>query len=159
MGTPHPEAVPDTAEPDPFASVPRRGRVREHAPVFAVVAAGGGLGASARYATLLLWPPLPAAFPWTTLVINVTGCAAMGIVMAVITQRRSAHRLLRPFVGTGVLGGYTTFSTYAADIQNLVNTGHAATGLASLALTVSAALAATWAAAALTHCVITRRPR
>jgi CrcB protein len=66
----------------------------------------------------------------------------------------AAHRLVRPFFGTGVLGGFTTFSTYAVDIQKLVNSGHARTGLAYLAGTMLAALAAVWIAATLTRRVI-----
>lgn len=117
-------------------------------PVVAVVAVGGAIGASARYGASLIWPTAPGTFPTTTLLVNVVGCAVMGVLMVILTEARtSPHRLLRPFFGTGVLGGFTTFSTYAMDIERLMEGGHAGTGLAYLALTLLAALAAVWSAA------------
>lgn len=117
-------------------------------PVVAVVAVGGAIGASARYGASLIWATAPGTFPTTTLLVNVVGCAVMGVLMVILTEvRTSSHRLLRPFFGTGVLGGFTTFSTYAVDIERLVAGGHAGTGLAYLALTLLAALAAVWSAA------------
>nr|WP_246102279.1 fluoride efflux transporter CrcB [Streptomyces piniterrae] len=126
-------------------------------PVLGVVALGGALGASARYGASLLWPTAAGAFPWTTLIVNATGCAVIGVFMVVITDVWAAHRLVRPFFGTGVLGGFTTFSTYAADIQQLMAAGRAGTGLAYLALTLVAALASVWIAASLTRRAVERR--
>lgn len=77
--------------------------------------------------------------------------------MVVITDVRAAHRLARPFFGIGVLGGFTTFSTYAADIQTLVDSGHARTGLAHLAATLLVALAAVWLAVTATRRVLAWR--
>ncbi|MGW6529269.1 fluoride efflux transporter CrcB [Streptomyces venezuelae] len=114
--------------------------------VVAAVAVGGGMGAVARYAVSLWWPTAPGGFPWTTLVVNVAGCAAIGVLMVLVTEVRPTHPLVRPFLGTGFLGGFTTFSTYAVDIERLVREGHARTGLAYLALTLIAALAAAWGA-------------
>jgi fluoride exporter len=119
---------------------------RGQAPVVAVVALGGALGATARYALTLWWPTQPGGFPWATLWTNVTGCAVIGVFMVIITDVWAAHRLVRPFFGTGVLGGFTTFSTYAVDIQRLVDHGHPRTGLVYLAATLLAALAAVWLA-------------
>lgn len=128
-------------------------------PVVAVVAVGGAIGASARYGASLIWPTVPGAFPTTTLLVNVIGCAVMGAFMVILTEVRTPHRLLRPFFGTGVLGGFTTFSTYALDIERLVDAGHARTGLAYLGLTLLAALAAVWSAAwATRRLVLARRP-
>ncbi|MFC7617252.1 CrcB family protein [Actinokineospora soli] len=92
---------------------------RENGRVLAVVALGGVVGACARYGAGLLWPAPPGAFPWTTLVVNATGCAALGVVMVLWSERP----LLRPFAGTGVLGGFTTFSAYTADVHRLVAGG------------------------------------
>ncbi|WP_261991499.1 fluoride efflux transporter FluC [Streptomyces sp. OR43] len=114
--------------------------------VVAVVALGGATGASARYGAALLWPTGTGTFPWTTLVVNVVGCAVIGVFMVVISEAWTPHRLVRPFFGTGVLGGFTTFSTYAVDIERLVAGGRARTGLAYLGLTLLAALAAVWSA-------------
>ncbi|WP_395103898.1 fluoride efflux transporter CrcB [Actinomadura sp. SCN-SB] len=148
-------------DPDVDLSVPaqRRETAREQAPVIAVVAAGGALGATARYGAGLLWPTAADAFPWTTLAVNAVGCALIGVLMVLVSEVWTAHRLVRPFLGTGVLGGFTTFSTYAADIARLVRDGHAGTGLAYLAATVLAALGAVWCTAALTRRLIagTRR--
>ncbi|MFJ6136880.1 fluoride efflux transporter FluC [Kitasatospora sp. NPDC092286] len=147
----------DTARARPGAVAPRRPPVlRGQGPVVAVVAAGGALGASARYGAALLWPNGPAQFPWTTLVVNVLGCAVIGVFLVAITEGRPAHPLLRPFFGTGVLGGFTTFSTYAVDIRRLVGEGRPGVGLAYLGLTLLAALAAVWAAAAVTRRLIRR---
>lgn len=128
-------------------------------PVVAIVAVGGAIGASARYGATLIWPTAPDTFPTTTLLVNVIGCAVMGVFMVLLTEMRTPHRLLRPFFGTGVLGGFTTFSTYAVDIERLVEGGHAGTGLAYLGLTLLAALAAVWSAAwATRRAVVWRRP-
>ena len=140
-------------------SVPaqRLGAVRGHGPVVAVVALGGATGASARYAASLIWPTAVGGCPWTTLAVNAVGCAVMGVFMVVITDLWAAHRLVRPFFGTGVLGGFTTFSTYALDVQQLVADGRARAGPAYLGLTLLAALAAVWIAAWLTRRVLVWR--
>ena len=125
--------------------------------VIAVVAVGGALGAAGRYGASLLWPTPSGSFPWTTLIVNAVGCAVIGIFLVLITDLWAAHRLVRPFFGTGVLGGFTTFSTYAADIQHLVATDHARTALMYLAGTLLAALGAVWCSAAATRQLISRR--
>lgn len=138
---------------------PRRPARRGQAPVVAVVALGGGAGAVVRYAVSLAWPVSAGAFPWTTMWINVAGCALIGVLMVAVTEIRSAHRLVRPFLGTGVLGGFTTFSTYAVDIQQLLDGGRGVTALAYLAATPVAALLAVWCAVAASRRVLKwRRP-
>lgn len=132
---------------------------RAQAPVVAVVALGGALGATARYAASLWWATPPGGFPWATFWTNVLGCAVIGVFMVVVTDVWAAHRLVRPFFGTGVLGGFTTFSTYAVDIQKLVDSGHARTGLAYLAATLCAALAAVWLAVTAARRVLKWRQR
>lgn len=77
--------------------------------------------------------------------------------MVVTTDVWAAHRLVRPFLGTGVLGGFTTFSTYATDIQRLVEGDEARTGLAYLALTLLAALASVRIAVTVTRRVVEGR--
>jgi CrcB protein len=138
--------APETESLRAPARRPRPPVWRGQAPVLAVVALGGAAGATARYAASLWWPAQPGAFPWATFWTNVTGCAVIGVFMVVITDVWAAHRLVRPFFGTGVLGGFTTFSTYAVDIQKLVDSGHPGTGLAYLAATLIAALTAVWLA-------------
>ncbi|MFF2007564.1 fluoride efflux transporter CrcB [Streptomyces sp. NPDC058195] len=126
-------------------------------PVVAVVALGGVIGACARYGASSLWPTAPVGFPWTTLLVNVTGCAVIGVFMVVLSEAWSAHRLVRPFFGTGILGGFTTFSTYAVDIQRLVEGGQVRMGLEYLGLTLLAALAAVWGAVWATRRVLAWR--
>ncbi|MET9359718.1 fluoride efflux transporter CrcB [Streptomyces sp. NPDC006632] len=128
-------------------------------PVVAVVALGGAVGAAARYGAALLWPTAPGSFPWTTLLVNAAGCAVIGVFMVVVTDVWAAHRLVRPFFGTGVLGGFTTFSTYAVDIQKFLSDGQAGTGLAYMALTLLVALVMVWSAVWATRRVLGERTR
>ncbi|MFD6417342.1 fluoride efflux transporter CrcB [Streptomyces sp. NPDC060194] len=115
-------------------------RRRVEWPVVGAVAVGGGVGALARYAAAQLWPTAEGAFPWTTFAVNMVGCAAIGLFLALL--RPHAHPLLRPFVATGILGGFTTFSTYAVDAAGLVRADRAAVAAAYLLLTLLAALLA-----------------
>ena len=109
----------------------------------AVVAAGGTLGVLVR--AVVSAPAPPGAWPWGTFVVNVTGSLVLGALLAVLQRgpdvgRRRAVRLA---AGTGVLGGFTTYSTFALEVQRLLAGGHVATGLAyalvSVALGVVAA--------------------
>lgn len=127
--------------------------------IIAMIAVGGAVGATARYLVGLGWPTPPGGFPLSTLVINVVGCALIGILMVLVTDVLTQQRLLRPFLGTGVLGGFTTFSTYVVDIQRLVTGGHAATALLYLATTIVGALLAVRATVTATRLVITRGTR
>jgi CrcB protein len=121
--------------------------------VVAVVAVGGAGGACARYGASLMWPTVPGTFPWTTWGINVLGCLVIGVFLTVITELRSTHPLVRPFFGTGVLGGFTTFSTYTVDIQHLADSRKAGLALLYLVATATAALCAVWVGATATRLV------
>ena len=127
--------------------------------MLAVIAAGGAIGAAARYLIGVAWPTESGGFPWATLFINIVGCALIGILMVVVTNVLTRQRLVRPFLGAGVLGGFTTFSTYALDIQQLVADRHAGLALLYLAATVGGALIAVWATANLTRTLVGRRAR
>ncbi|AEH08378.1 MULTISPECIES: fluoride efflux transporter CrcB [Protofrankia] len=159
-GTRSQEAVrPTDLDVDLHVLAQRRELRRWPVPLLAAIAVGGAIGACARYGASLLWSTLPGSFPWTTLAVNTAGCAAIGLLMVVITEVRAVHPLVRPFLGTGVLGGFTTFSTYAVDAERLLDTGRAGLALAYLALTVTLALGAVWAAAVATRQVMGRRTR
>lgn len=101
--------------------------LRAELPVVGVVAAGGALGASARYGAELLRPTPEGAFPWTTFTVNVIGCGVLGVLMVLLTERsaewstEAPHPLLRPFLGTGFCGGFTTFSTYSLQTERLLS--------------------------------------
>jgi CrcB protein len=155
---PSPEAA-EPVDPDVDLSLPaQRGELSQRpGPLLAAIAVGGAVGACGRYGAALLWPTAAGSFPVTTLVVNVLGCAAIGLLMVTVVELGSAHPLVRPFLGTGVLGGFTTFSTYAVDVERLVDDGRAGLALAYLALTVTAALGAVWLSATATRRVVAMR--
>ncbi|RZT86614.1 CrcB protein [Pseudonocardia sediminis] len=128
-------------------------RGRGHAPprrsaLLGVIALGGVIGAEARYGLGLAWPHTPDRFPWSTLVINVSGCLLMGVLMVVITEKVAPHPLVRPLLGVGVLGGYTTFSTYAVEAVQAVDAGRAWVALGYVVATPVLAVLAVAAGAA-----------
>jgi CrcB protein len=127
-----------------------------HVSVLAAISAGGVAGALARYGLATAWPHPPHGFPWSTFVINVTGCFLIGAFMVIVTEVVTRKRLLRPFLGVGVLGGYTTFSTYVVDIQRAAGEGAALVALGYLALTLVGALLAVYAGTVLTRAAVRR---
>jgi CrcB protein len=98
----------------------------------------------ARYGLTVAYPHPRTGFPWATFGINVSGCLLIGVLVVLVTEGFAAHPLTRPFLGTGVLGGYTTFSTAIVDTQHLWSAGAAGTGLGYLFGTLAAALTAAW---------------
>ena len=102
----------------------------------AAVAAGGALGSAARYGVGLHWP-----HPTATLIVNLVGCAVLGFVVEAVPAHR---RGLRLFLGPGVLGGFTTFSTYAVETRVLVADGRPGTAVAYALGTLVGALTAVY---------------
>ncbi|MGG5259170.1 fluoride efflux transporter FluC [Phycicoccus avicenniae] len=100
-----------------------------------VVAAGGIIGSLGRWLVGLALPHPAGGFPWSTFLVNVTGALAMGLLVAYLVDRPGAHRLLRPFVGVGVLGGWTTFSALAVDAVQLAAGKHVQLALLYVAAT------------------------
>ncbi|WP_049576470.1 fluoride efflux transporter FluC [Nonomuraea sp. SBT364] len=137
-------------DPDVDLHVPAQ-RTEAGWAVLAAIAAGGALGALARFGAQTLLPAAPGAFPWATFLVNVSGSALIGVLMVVITEVRPAHRLVRPFLGVGVLGGFTTFSTYVVEARRVVADGSPLVAALYLAGTMAAALAAVWAGIRLTR--------
>jgi CrcB protein len=123
----------------------------------AVVSAGGAIGALARWGIASLLPARTGGFPWATFITNAAGCLLIGALMVLVTEVWNGRRLIRPFLGVGVLGGFTTFSTYVVDIQRLLAEREAATALGYLAGTMAVALAATWVGTVATQGFIHRR--
>jgi CrcB protein len=115
------------------------------------IAAGGVAGAEARYGIDAALPHTGSAFPWATLLINVSGCLLIGVLMVLVLELTSPHRLLRPFLGEGVLGGYTTFSTFAVDAERLVRDHRPLLALGYAALTLVLCLVAVYAATVVTR--------
>jgi CrcB protein len=85
-------------------------------PLIGVVGLGGAVGALGRYAASLLLPHGESGLPLATLLVNVAGCLALGVLVAALP---TAH-WLRPLLGTGVLGGFTTYSTLALEADRLL---------------------------------------
>ena len=130
---------------DPDADLHDPGQRREwsaHRWVLPGIAVGGMIGASGRYALEQAWAPHPGEWPWATFVTNVSGCTLIGILMVYVVEVGGAHPLLRPFLGVGVLGGFTTFSTYAVQTHLLLRGSHPLLAPAYLAGTLFAAVLA-----------------
>jgi CrcB protein len=127
--------------------------------VLTVIAIGGALGAEARYGAMRAVPSAHDAFPAATLIINVTGSFLIGVLMAVLLQLSAPHRLARPFLGVGVLGGYTTYSTYAVEVQRLLTAHRPGIAFSYVVATVVGCAVAVWLATALTLAIGRRLPR
>ena len=101
-----------------------------------LVAAGGAIGSSLRHlvnvASLRWFGP---GFPWSTLVVNIVGCFAMGVLIELIARKFGASQEMRLFIATGILGGFTTFSAFSLDAAVLWERG--AHGVAALYVSAS----------------------
>jgi CrcB protein len=118
-----------------------------------LIALGGAIGSVARF-LIGLWvqpvrPGLPLThFPVGTLVVNVTGCLAIGILHAIFygsPHAASERAELRAFLLIGVLGGYTTFSSFGRETLNLVDNNQLGAAAAYVLLSNVLGLAAVWA--------------
>jgi fluoride exporter len=115
----------------------------------AAIAAGGALGAPARYAIGLAVHVAPGSFPWATFWINLSGSFALGLLVTLIVERWPPTRFVRPFVAVGFLGAYTTWSTFVVEADELLAHGHAAVAAAYVAASLAGGLAAVLAGVAL----------
>jgi CrcB protein len=139
----------------PFRRLTRGlGRRRD---ILAVIAAGGAVGSLARWGVAQALPHAPAVFPWATVLTNVSGCFALGVLVVLTLEVWPPSRYLRPFAGVGVLGGYTTFSTAMLDTRSLAAAGRPGVALAYLAGSTAGGLLAVAAAVLLTRAAV--RPR
>jgi CrcB protein len=111
------------------------------------VAAGGALGAWLRYQTGRLYltalgPAAAGAFPWATLTVNVLGSAAMGLLVGWLARHGTAGETWRLLLGVGVLGGYTTFSSFALEFAVFAERGALGLAAAYVAISLVAGFAA-----------------
>lgn len=127
---------PDLAPSDPAEPVvgdhrrrPRRRHDRAQPDVLAVIALGGMVGATARFTLAEAIPTAPGQFPWATFWTNLSGSFVLGFSFILLLERFPPTRYLRPFLATGIIGAYTTMSTYLVETALLITDGHAATGL------------------------------
>jgi CrcB protein len=119
--------------------------------VVGVIAVGGALGSLARYGLQRAVPHDDrASFAWATFVTNVLGCLLIGLLMCFVLEVWGARRYARPFLGVGLLGGFTTFSTYAVEAQGMARADAWATAaayvVASVVLGLLAVRAGYWLA-------------
>jgi CrcB protein len=109
-----------------------------------LVGAGGFVGATLRYVLGgLVSRHAPPEFPWGTLLINVSGCFLIG-VLAVLAEERGVGLGGRLFLMAGVLGGYTTFSTFGYETLSLMREGSHALAAANALGQLLLGLAAVW---------------
>jgi fluoride exporter len=106
---------------------------------FLIVFIGGGVGAALRHAFNLAFARLlGTAFPYATLWENVSGSVAMGLLVALFAFKSGIPQHWQLFLTTGILGGYTTFSTFSLDVALLYERGQV--GLATLYVVLSVVL-------------------
>jgi CrcB protein len=127
---------PDLAPSDPGEpsigrrrSLSRRRQSRARPDVLVVIAIGGMLGATARFKLAEALPTAAGHFPWATFWTNLSGSFVLGFLLIVLLERFPPTRYLRPFLATGILGAYTTMSTFPVETALLFKDGHAATGV------------------------------
>lgn len=143
----------------PVAVPTRRGhRPWARPDVLAAIAAGGMLGATARYAIGQALPSTPGHFPWATLWINLSGSFVLGFCLVVLLERLPPTRLIRPFLATGVIGAYTTMSTFLVDATVLFQHGHVLTALAYVGATLGAGLVLAYAGVISSRAMTQRGP-
>ena len=118
---------------------------------YLVVLAGAGLGGLTRY-TLGTWIMARSGvrFPLGTFLINISGSFFIGLVMTLLTERLQPHPNWRLFLVVGVLGGYTTFSSFEYETLQAVRDGERWMGLLYVAGSVLLGYVAVWLGAALT---------
>lgn len=116
--------------PAPPAAHPVR-RAGGHLLPYVAIAAGGIIGANARYLVgVWLTDALGVQFPWGTLFVNVTGSFGLGLLLTLMISRFTVHAAVRLAIATGFFGAYTTFSTFTVDGVKLLEAGAVAEGLA-----------------------------
>jgi len=109
---------------------------------YVLAALGGALGALARWAAAEALPTAPGGWPWATLLVNVTGCLLLGVLVGVLAARSPEPAWARPFLAVGVLGGYTTYSTFAVEVVDLMDDGAVALAAGYVLVSVAGGVAA-----------------
>lgn len=112
--------------------------------ILLAVASGGALGSLLRWLAETALPAAAGGVPWATVLVNVVGSAVLGAVVALLGSGAPTRRA---FLGTGVLGGFTTFSTYAVQVA-LLGQVVPALALGYAVLTPVLCVGAAWSAAA-----------
>lgn len=110
---------------------------------YLLVFIGGGLGSMARYGVSVFGMRLLGqGFPWPTLLINIIGSAVMGLLTGWLAVQGTGPQQLRLFIATGVLGGFTTFSTFSLETVMLYERGQLGLAVAYVATSVGVGVGA-----------------
>ncbi|MBI2708220.1 MAG: CrcB family protein [Actinobacteria bacterium] len=112
------------------------------AALVAAVASGGVVGTALRYAVARFAPVAAGTFPASTLLVNATGSAALGLLMAALARPGRATERWRAFAGTGIVGAFTTFSTFAVEVDRLFAVSRAGLAVTYVGLSVVVGLGA-----------------
>ena len=109
------------------------------------IAAGGAVGAVARFGVVSGADRLGLAFPWGTLLVNVAGSFLIGLAFGMLAHHARFDDLVRPFFVVGVLGAFTTFSAFSMETLLLLNDARWLPALAYIAASVLVCVVAAWA--------------
>ncbi|MCK5002903.1 MAG: fluoride efflux transporter CrcB [Gammaproteobacteria bacterium] len=109
------------------------------------IACGGAIGAVLRYgASLGVYSLLGRGFPYGTLFVNITGSLLMGVLSILMLERFNVGPEWRAAILVGLLGSFTTFSTFSFETLNLLEQGDMMRAMANIAFSVIVCLAAVW---------------
>ena len=112
---------------------------------YMLVFLGGGIGAAARYwLSGLIHERLGSGFPYGTLVVNIMGCFIIGLVMGSMQERFLSHPSLRLFLTIGILGGFTTFSSFSYETIAMLKDGEIAFASLNILASVLCCISGTW---------------
>ena len=110
-----------------------------------LVFVGGGIGATFRYWLQgAVYRFMGTEFPYGTLLVNVLGCFAIGLLMAVFEERFAVNPGLRLFLTIGILGGFTTYSSFSYETVSMLREGSYLAGTANVVYTTLNCLGAAW---------------
>jgi CrcB protein len=139
------EVIVVASEAVPVGESPAPARLR----IAAAIAAGGALGGLVRAAAVKLAPLHEGSWPWATFCVNIAGCLILGYAVTHLLGRRRPPLLALAFVGVGICGALTTFSTLELELARLIHDGHGSLAAAYAAATLVAGAGAIVLAGAL----------
>ncbi len=117
-----------------------------HLYLILATALGGAIGAALRYGVgILSLMFLGAGFPWATLIVNIVGSFVMGVLVEIFGTVYNPGKTMQVFLTTGILGGFTTFSTFSLDAVTLYERGNMAVTGGYIAASVILSIAGVFA--------------
>ena len=125
--------------------------------LYVLAAVGGAMGALARAGVAAALPRDPGDWPWATLVVNLAGCLLLGALLAALAVRRPDSERTHVFLGTGVLGGFTTYSAFALEVTELLAAGRPVAAVAYVAVSVAGGVLAVAVGVRASGAVVRRR--